>query len=162
MRRLEHRLDHEPGAAREVLLLDEQSFVALQLSGFERSPEGLQTKASNKLGAACGGGLAGEQTARGAWAERIPGQTLGCRSIRLYKKRRQVLGLILVLEAVYEIFGGKLRGGSRAVSEQVTDGIVVLTMGQAPNGNVRDGTPFFRLFFAVSQRLREFLALQSS
>ena len=99
----------------------------------------------------------------------------GCRARNAFLARRsaaapyastrsgdKILRLILVLEAVYEIFGGNWLAGSRAVSEQVTDRIVVLAMGQAPNGDLRDGTPFFRLFFAVAQRLREFLALQSS
>ena len=59
----------------------------LQFGGFERPPKGFQTEVSNELIPAPGRRLACEQPARRARPERVPGQTLGCRSIRLYKKR---------------------------------------------------------------------------
>ena len=47
------------------------------------------------------------------------------------------MGVGLVLDAVHEIFGRKLVGRIRLVTEQVADGVIVLAVRQPANHNLR-------------------------
>ena len=89
MRRLQHRLDHQRGPVRKVLLLHEESFVPLQLGRLQRSAERLQSKAADELCAARRGGLAGNQASAAARAKRVPRQSLGGSAVRFHQQRRQ-------------------------------------------------------------------------
>ncbi len=66
-----------------------------------------------------------------AVTESICGEVLSGATIGLFEQGREILRLVLILEPVDEVVRWKLAGGSRMIAEEIADGVVVLTVGEA-------------------------------
>src|SRR5690606_3222304 len=114
----------------------------------ERPAERFEAELAHEARAAGFGGLlAGQQPLRIAAAEGVSRQPLGGGAVGLDQQRRERLRLVLIAEAVDEIFRRKAvrRGG--LVAEQVADCVVVLAMRQTPKLGGRNLAPVARRFF---------------
>ena len=86
---------------------------------------------------ALGVGLAGDPAVAVSAAERVARQLLGGGAIGFGKQRGDALGIGLVLEAVDEIFGRKLVGGTGLVSQKIPYRVIVLTVRQPSHHDLR-------------------------
>ena len=121
-----------------------QRFVALLLRRLERPAERLEAELANEPRAARGRRLARDQAARIAAAEGVARQLLGRGAVGLDQQRREILRLVLILEAVDEIFGRKLVGRRGLVAEQIANRVVVLAVRQPPQLRARRAVPVRR------------------
>lgn len=159
MGRLEHRFNCELRTTVEVGSFPHQGFIALLLLKFERAAERFQAKFTNELGAAGDRGFARDEATRVAAAEGVAREFLGCRAVRFEEEWGEVLGLILILEAVDKIFRGELVGGGRLVAEQVADSVVVLVMGQPAERDFGSSVALAGgLFLAILESASEIVA----
>ena len=160
--RLQHRFDHGLRAGEERLFALEDRLVAGDLLGLERAAESASAESLDEFGAAdrivLGGRLARDQAARIAAPERAGGQTLRGPAIGVGQNRRDRERLVLVLEAVDVVFGGKLGGRVAGVLQQVADGVVVLAVRQAPQHDLRGDAVSACLDRPVAQRFGQFRA----
>jgi hypothetical protein len=115
--RLEHRFDGELGAVVEIGSFAHERFVSLLLLGFEWPAEGLQPELADELGAARRRRFAGDQATGVTAAEGIAGELFGCRAVGFQQQRREILGLVLILEAVHKVFGRELVSRRGLVAE---------------------------------------------
>jgi hypothetical protein len=149
------------GTLREIGLLDHEGFVAFLLFGVEGTAEGFQSELSDKAGAAGRRGFTGDETARIASTEGVAGEFFGGGAVGFDEERREVLGLGLITESVDEVFWRELIGRHGLISEEITNGVVVLAVGKA--AEVGAGRGLCRVgsfFFAVLEGGGEFDAFE--
>ena len=80
----------------------------------------------------------------------------GSRTVCLFKQRRQVLGIVLILEAADKVLGRKLIRRFRLIAQQIAHRVVVLAVRQPPQN--RSGSPLrVRAGFIVLQSGCEFV-----
>jgi hypothetical protein len=100
--------------------------------------------------------LARDQMMRIAVSESILRQLLGSRAIGFFEQGRQILRIVLILEAADKVLGRKLVRGFGLVTQQVANGVVVLAVCQPPQN--RSWAPLCgRTGFIVLQSSGEFV-----